>query len=404
MGYKIRLSDGRISKRYKDDNGYLHIPNNQIAKAGVFDYLLKEVSDCPPDQADEIVRVCRSFDDLKANKDLFSKIPIVLGHHWVGEEQDKVAGVIGEVITAQEPYLYADLIIYSKELIEAIENKQIVELSPAYQADILEVSGEYDGEPYQYEQKLKSVNHLAVVENGRSGSDLRLQDERIPKQKGAKMSIKAALKALLKRVEDEAIEEKEEKVQDSQVDKRELVKEILAIAAKPNDEFEGGEEEKFETLLKKLELIAYEPSKVEDEDEESKKTEDDDAEPSKVEDEDEAEESKKLADSLERIIDAKFGAFERKLKKINDANTIAYAEVSKAVGDFNSSGMSASDIYSYGYKCLSKRTLDSGIDAKSAFKVKLAELQNQHQAPKFQDSKSKDTLSDAHSKLLANIK
>ena len=380
MGYKIRLSDGRISKRYKDDNGYLHIPNNQIAKAGVFDYLLKEVSDCPPDQADEIVRVCRSFDNLQANKDLFSKIPIVLGHHWVGEEQDKVAGVIGEVITAQEPYLYADLIIYSKELIEAIENKQIVELSPAYQADILEVSGEYDGEPYQYEQKLKSVNHLAVVENGRSGSDLRLQDERIPKQKGAKMSIKAALKALLKRVEDEAIEEKEEKVQDSQVDKRELVKEILAIAAKPNDEFEGGEEEKFETLLKKLELIAYEPSKVED------------------------EESKKLADSLERIIDAKFGAFERKLKKINDSNTIAYAEVSKAVGDFNSSGMSASDIYSYGYKCLSKRTLDSGIDAKSAFKVKLAELQNQHQAPKFQDSKSKDTLSDAHSKLLANIK
>lgn len=67
--------------------------------------------------------------------------------------------------------------------------------------------------------------------------------------------------------------------------------------------------------------------------------------------------------------------------------------------------MSANDIYAHGYKCLAKRTLDSGIDPKSAFKVKLAEIQNQYQAPRMQDNRpAKEAMSDHHANLLANIK
>lgn len=409
MGYTIKISDAKTSKRYKDKNGYLHIPNNQIAKAGVFDYLLREVtSNYTQDNADEIVKVCRTFDDLQKNKDLFSKMPIILGHHWVGEEQDKVAGAIGEKITAQEPYLYADLIIYSQELIDAIENGNIVELSPGYEADILEESGEYDGEPYSYEQKLKQVNHLAVVENGRSGKDLRLQDEKNQKtpSKGAKMGIQKiadALAGMLKKIKDEeGVEPK--KTEDE--DKRELIKEIMAISAKPVEEFDGGEDEKVETISKLAEKLAYNPSetsKVDDEDEPNKEENKPTADENEPKDDSKSE--KQIADSLIAIINAKFDALEKKAQRTQDENAVAYAEVSKIVGEFSSSGMSASEIYAHGYKCLAGRVLDSGIDAKSAFKVKASELQ-----PKFtqteptsvrqQDSK----MSETQLSLLANIK
>lgn len=407
MGYKIKLSDARTSKRYKDKNGYLHIPNNQIAKAGVFDYLLKEVtSNYTQDNAEEIVRVCRTFDDLKTNKDLFSKMPIILGHHWVGEEQDKVAGAIGETITAREPYLYADLIIYSQELINAIENENIVELSPAYEADILEEGGEYDGEPYQYEQKLKQVNHLAVVENGRSGKDLRLQDEKnLPKNKGAKMGIQKiadALASVLKKIKDEeGVEPK--KTEDE--DKRELIREIMAISAKPVEEFEGGEDEKVETISKLAEKLAYNPSetsKVDDEDEpkkeENKPTADED------EPKDDEKSGEKIADSLIAIINAKFDALEKKAQRTQDENAVAYAEVSKIVGEFSASGMSAKEIYAHGYKCLSGRVLDSGIDAKSAFKVKALEIQPRYEQKEVKKTQDSSAVSDAQMALLANIK
>ena len=36
------------SSRYFDDNGYLVIKNNKIAKAGVFEYLGREISDKLP--------------------------------------------------------------------------------------------------------------------------------------------------------------------------------------------------------------------------------------------------------------------------------------------------------------------------------------------------------------------
>lgn len=408
MGFKIKISDGKTSKRYKDANGYLHIENNQIAKAGVFDYLKKEVdSTITQDDAEEIVRVCRTFDDLKTNKDLFSKMPIVLGHKWVGEEQDKVAGAIGEVITAQEPYLFADLIIYSQELINAIENDRIVELSPAYEADILVEGGEYLGEPYQYEQKLKRVNHLAVVENGRSGSDLRLQDE---KNKGVSMKTKMqkiadSLAGMLKKLKDEeGVEPK--KTEDE--DKREIIRELMAVSAKPIEEFDGGEDEKIKTIAELAEKLAYKPSETSQVDdsegegegkgEEGKKV--DDNEPS---DEDEKKGVEKIADSLIGIIDARLQQFEKKVQKINDENSVAYAEVSKVVGDFNTNGMDSQAMYAYGYKCLSGRVLDSGIDAKSAFKIKAIEVKPAFEAKQVQDNKPQE-MSELHKNLLANIK
>lgn len=401
--FKIKISDKK-SNRFKDANGYLHIRDNPIAKAGVFDYLRGEVQECAQDKANEIVKVCRKFDDLVAIKDKFSKMPIMLDHKWVGEDSDVVAGAIGEKITAQEPYLIADLIIYSKELIDAIENDKITELSPAYITNTIPQSGEYNGEPYEFvQERYEVVNHLAVVENGRSGHDLRIQDDSKIKpktKKGEKMGLQKiadALAGMLKRIKDEEGVEptkQEDSVEDIQG-------KILEISMKPSEEFEGGEEEKKKLIMELSQKLAEaqksEPATQEDNDGEGegekKPQEDNDGEEEKA--------LEKVADSISKIIDAKLNGIEKKqeAKKTEDAS--AYLEVSKVVGDFNHANMSAKEIYAHGYKCLAGRTLDSGIDAKSAFVVKASELKPIH---KQEDGSVSSKMSDSHINLLKNIK
>lgn len=65
--------------------------------------------------------------------------------------------------------------------------------------------------------------------------------------------------------------------------------------------------------------------------------------------------------------------------------------------------MDSQAMYAYGYKCLSGRVLDSGIDAKSAFKIKAIEVKPAFEAKQVQDNKPQE-MSELHKNLLANIK
>ena len=186
LNFKIVL-DNQRTKRSKDDNGYLIVKDNPIAFSGVYDYLLSEVSNS---KSDEVVKVCREFDDLRANKDLFKDKPIIWQHYWTGEQGDnqRADGAITGDIEAKNGGLYADLIIYNSDLIKSIENGECYELSPGYECEILQENGSYNGEHYDYKQLLKNVNHLAVVEQGRTGHELRIQDKGISMDK--KISVK----------------------------------------------------------------------------------------------------------------------------------------------------------------------------------------------------------------------
>ena len=176
LNFKILL-DSQKSKRSKDENGYLIVKDNPIAFSGVYDYLLSEVSD--QSDSDEIVKVCREFDDLQTNKDLFKDKPIIWEHYWTGEqgENQRADGAIIGDIEAKDGGLFADLIIYNSDLIKAIEKGECYELSPGYEAEVIAEQGTHENQPYSYKQKLLNVNHLAVVERGRTGHDLRIQDE-----------------------------------------------------------------------------------------------------------------------------------------------------------------------------------------------------------------------------------
>lgn len=428
------------SNRYFDENGYLVIKDNKIAKAGVFDYLGREISDSLPET--EIYKVYRPWEELEKSAKDFEGMPLKYGHEWVEPEKRdiKIGAVSGEV-KLEEPYLVADIKIYDKDAIEAITGRNIVELSPGYTAKYIAENDEYAGEQYNFKQEDIKYNHLAVVENGRSGKDVKINDwagdlNAVPRPNHPRLSGQApqkcdfatleqnntndempqgsknrevnnmpknlkqdALYALshAKRVYDECITSKTD-----DVDKRELISEIVAIAVKPDTDFEGGENEKFETILKKAEELGYEPSETSDNEienagENTKALDSDMAtmkdafnsfasifkqyigeemkEPEHAEDEDVEEkkdDTKQVSDSYpgisKKTMDEKIQeAILNERKRTQDA-IAAYHDVERFTGSFNMAGMSSDEIYQYAYEVVSGERVRVS-DAKASFKA-----------------------------------
>ena len=363
---KIRIADANTSKREKDSNGFLIIRDNPIAKAGVFDYLLSEVFSQVEKDKDRIVRVCREFENLKANKDLFAGKPIKWEHYWVGKEGETQTGdgaIFGEV-RADEPYLKADLIIYNKDLIAKIEAGEVVELSPAYEANIEAIEGSYNGEGYAYLQKLKEVNHLAVVEVGRSGSDLRIYDklrEEITKMK-KKMKLKdnGFIKKLIARLKDEDTTQEDSSA--------EVIEKIVAIAGG-----EGSDDEKLLSIIETLKDFHNESEEAEPKEGDAN----DNAVEAKEKDEGEVEPKESgninltpeaLTELIEKVTDSKIKKLQDSMHEDSKRVAQAYKEVSSALGTgFDFTSKSANDIYKYGYEMLSKQKLQDSMDAKTAF-------------------------------------
>lgn len=362
---KIRIADANTSKREKDSNGFLIVKDNPIAKAGVFDYLLSEVFSQVEKDKDRIVRVCREFENLKANKDSFKGKPIKWEHFWVGKEgqtQTADGAIFGEV-RADEPYLKADLIIYNKDLIAKIEAGEVVELSPAYEAKIEAIEGSYNGEGYSYLQKLKEVNHLAVVETGRSGSDLKIQDK-----KGT-LTMKETKGSFIDKLIAKLKDENTTQQADSSA---EVIEKIVAIAGG-----EGSDDEKVLAIIEALKDYKKEGEGAEPKVEPAKEGDANDG-AVEVKEKDEGEVEPKegninltpeaLTELIEKVTDSKIKKLQDSMHADNQKVAQAYKEVSSALGTgFDFTSKNANDIYKYGYEILSKQKLQDSMDAKTAF-------------------------------------
>lgn len=377
--------DNKTTQREIDTNGYMIVRKNPIAKAGVFEYLGAEIGDT---NEEKIFKVYRPFEELEKVKDDFKGKPIILTHKWV--EPDNMPTVRGSVtgeVVAEYPYLFADLTIYDGEAQDSIKNGSFQELSPAYLSDYEKKSGVTEnGEAYDYIQKNIKFNHLALVDNGRTGKDLKVMDGISPKNNN---------------IRGQEMEEKKENIKNTDEDKRALIDEITAIATKSANDFEGGEDEKAKTIIGLAEKLAYNPS----EDEEIK-TDDDEEEIIEAEEKQEAvKPSKNTASELkkafndfvtvfneflgqeaqedihnadeeqEEIIEAKTQDSVRKaskniLSRVSKSHQ-AYEEVKAVTGNFNiytnDSILSEQDIYKYALKCVGVDT--RGVtDYKTAYK------------------------------------
>lgn len=258
-------------KKEVDQNSYWFIKNNPLSKVGIYPYLGQQISsDLEPDK---IYQVLRPEEELSKPETIASLnlIPLVNEHEMLGEnftpaEKKGTHGVTGDNAAFNNGLLSNDLKIFSESLKQEIQNGK-KELSAGYFCNYDLTPGEYNGQHYDAVQRDIKFNHIALVEEGRMGHDVRVMDSKITydtiqdileiqkKETNSMKTKKLQSKSLRKSAMDEDVEQ----TQAQDVDKRELIREIMAIAAKPDSDFEGGEEEKIETISKKAEQLGYNP-------------------------------------------------------------------------------------------------------------------------------------------------
>lgn len=170
------------SKRSTDWNGFMEVKDNPISKIGVYPYLGSEIPGA--EDPDRIYYVYRPAEELARQEtiDSFKLMPFIDEHEILGKsgmpaERKGVQGTIGEQVYYDEPYLRGNIKIHSSAAQSLIKAGK-VELSPCYGCDWVKGDGTFDGKPYQYTQRNIMGNHLALVEEGRTGPDVAVQDHR----------------------------------------------------------------------------------------------------------------------------------------------------------------------------------------------------------------------------------
>lgn len=161
-----------------DHNQFWLIKDNPITKAGVFPYLGKQIS--PSLEPDKIYQVYRPEEEIKKAASTFKLVPLVDDHTMLGPdftpaEQKGVHGVLGEDIQERNGTLFADVKIFSEQLKREIQDGK-KELSLGYFCKYDLTPGQYNGMHYDAVQRDLKGNHIALVDNGRMGHDVRVMD------------------------------------------------------------------------------------------------------------------------------------------------------------------------------------------------------------------------------------
>lgn len=165
-----------------DLNGYWLIEDNPVSKEGVFPYLGKQIS--PELEPEKIYMVYRPASELE-NPDTvesFNAVPFIDEHEMLGEGftkyDDRPAGGVLYNVKADNGILLGDFKIYSESLKDEIANGK-KELSLGYLCDYELSRGIWNGQRYDAIQKNIRGNHVALVNKGRMGADVRVYDKAI---------------------------------------------------------------------------------------------------------------------------------------------------------------------------------------------------------------------------------
>lgn len=175
------IFDTKNSNREKDANGFLHVKNCHCTKVQIAQYLGSEISnDLIPDK---VYNVFRPEEELKKAETIQSLngVPLQLEHHDDTAErpaQYTRIGATGTDAVFEFPYLSNSLHFFNQKAIDLIESGEKCELSIGYDCEIHKEAGEYEGQPYDFVQRNIKIQHVALVECGRAGADVKVSDSK----------------------------------------------------------------------------------------------------------------------------------------------------------------------------------------------------------------------------------
>ncbi|MCB1202551.1 MAG: DUF2213 domain-containing protein [Leptospiraceae bacterium] len=270
-----RQETNNVAREYRFDIGELStVPGEgfkrcrvKIARPGVFPYM----------HTDGRVRL-----EAKLPQDLFSRAtvdsakgaPITEDHPpmengakglLTGQNyQLYTKGALGDNVEVEDGFLVATETIYDEALREKMQRGEKVQVSIGFTSDIENSPGEYEGQRYDSVQRNIRINHIAHVDVGRAGEEVRAyldsaEGQRFAiqttRQDGHKMPqpnnknqvrrdtgrisrILDRFRRVIRADEGENIEQKEELIEDLEIEIQALQEEISESKDKGNDNAE----------------------------------------------------------------------------------------------------------------------------------------------------------------------
>lgn len=182
------IAEAKDEREY-DTNGWFEVKDNQLSLVGVFPYLGRSIVGAA--DPDKVYMVLRPAEELSSPETIesFKLLPWIDEHTMLGDEESGltpaerkgVQGVIGEQVyfseTEQFPdgALFGNIKVFSEAMANLIASGK-KELSCGYRLKYDWTPGEFKGVRYDCIQREIRGNHLALVENGRMGPEVAVQD------------------------------------------------------------------------------------------------------------------------------------------------------------------------------------------------------------------------------------
>jgi hypothetical protein len=172
-------------KQY-DADGRLHVDQANISKANVCEYLGREINAVMKGEPGwRMLEPERRYKLLRDPKELakaassFNGLPILFTHKPASAQDhptEITVGATGNDAVFEHPYLRNSLSIWPAYASQAIEDGDQKQLSCgyAYRADM--TPGEFEGEKYDGVMRDLRGNHLALVREGRAGTDVAIDE------------------------------------------------------------------------------------------------------------------------------------------------------------------------------------------------------------------------------------
>ncbi len=169
------------SRRHKDINGYLHVEVSPLTKETVNPYRGREIPgwDILELDPEKIYYGYRAGSELQKALNTFNGISVLREHKMDSADKplkEERVGFTGTSAKWESPYIMNALIITDSKAIELIESNKQRELSASYRYKPVFESGSFNGEKYDFIMTEIQANHIALVEEGRAGSDVLVYD------------------------------------------------------------------------------------------------------------------------------------------------------------------------------------------------------------------------------------
>ena len=359
LQYRTRINN-EASYRHYDENGFLSVDKSPILSTDVLEYLGKEFGIDEVAgvkiEPEKIYKVRIPREELEEAAASFELLPIVDGHQWLsgglddGDAKKYQEGTTGSgAYVSEDGKLFVPLKFTGKGILEHLKSG-VEELSASYSHNLrLDDTGTADFVAVDI-----MGNHVALVERGRCGSEVRVFNNNEVDKMRAKNEIallvdgkKIDLAKFFSEEQQEDAHQDGSITDNEEIDKRKVIDEIGGILKD-----KGMDQEIIRTVIGLAEKLSYDKSEAGTSDNECD-TENEDPESKEGE-----KEEKAKSENATVLI----SALKKEMAENNAALRRAYNSAVELTGeDFPAIGLSVKQIYEHALKSRNIETSNRSI-------------------------------------------